>query len=242
VEGLIMVALQGAAQSMPETGKTIAELLGDIREGFANVMADHPLVTVALLVPVGIAFLLYGFRLYRWLVVIAYVGIGVVLGMAAALYLNVNQSAGIMIGAIILGVLAWPLHRVAWGVLGGVLFAWIFVEVAYMMDIRATMPLFLVGAVAFVAGIALTVLLLKPLIVVITSLVGATFVALAVLSLTRWWPALGGPVERVIDVRPYIPVVIVLVLAAVGSLLQLVDTGESRKKKKKKRKKSADDE
>ncbi|GAG28661.1 unnamed protein product, partial [marine sediment metagenome] len=182
-----------------------------------------------------------GFRLYRWLVVIAYVGIGVVLGMAAALYLNVNQSVGIMLGAIILGVLAWPLHRVAWGVLGGVLFAGIFVEVAYMMDIRATMPLFLVGAVAFVAGIALTVLLLKPLIVVITSLVGATFVALGVLSLTRWWPALGGPVERVIDVRPYIPVVIVLVLAAVGSLLQLVDTGASRKKKKKK-KKSADDE
>jgi len=233
-----MVALQGTAQSMPETGKTIAELL---TEPWANLLEYHPLTAAALLVPVGIAFLLYGFRLYRWLVVIAYVGIGVVLGMAAALYLNVNQSVGIMLGAIILGVLAWPLHRVAWGVLGGVLFAGIFVEVAYMMDIRATMPLFLVGAVAFVAGIALTVLLLKPLIVVITSLVGATFVALGVLSLTRWWPALGGPVERVIDVRPYIPVVIMLVLAAVGSLLQLVDTGASRKKKKK-RKKSADDE
>lgn len=237
-----MVALQDAAQAMPETGKTIAELMGDIQEGFANVMGDHPLAAAVLLVPAGIAFLLYGFRLYRWLVVIAYVGIGVVLGMAAALYLNVNQSVGIMLGAIILGVLAWPLHRVAWGVLGGILFAWVFVEVAYMMDIRATMPLFLVGAVAFVAGIALTVLLLKPLIVVITSLVGATFVALGVLSLTRWWPALGGPVERVIDMRPYIPVAIVLILAIVGSLLQLVDTGESRKKKKKKRKKSAGDE
>ncbi len=240
MEGPIMVALQGAAQAMPEAGKTIVELLGDIREGFANVMADHPLVTVALLVPVGIAFLLYGFRLYRWLVVIAYVGIGVVLGMAAALYLDFSQPAGIMLGAIILGVLAWPLHRAGWGVLGGALFAAIFVEVAYMMNIRATTPLILVGAVAFVAGIALTVLLLKPLIVVITSLVGATFVALGVLSLTRWWPALGGPVERVIDVRPYVPAVIVLVLAGVGSLLQLVDTGESRKKKKKK--KSADDE
>lgn len=235
-----MVALQGAAQAMPEAGKTIVELLGDIREGFANVMADHPLVTVALLVPVGIAFLLYGFRLYRWLVVIAYVGIGVVLGMAAALYLDFSQPAGIMLGAIILGVLAWPLHRAGWGVLGGALFAAIFVEVAYMMNIRATTPLILVGAVAFVAGIALTVLLLKPLIVVITSLVGATFVALGVLSLTRWWPALGGPVERVIDVRPYVPAVIVLVLAGVGSLLQLVDTDTSRKKKRKK--KSSDNE
>ncbi len=232
-----MVALQGAAQAMPETGKPIAELL---TEPWANLLEYHPLSAAVLLVPVGIAFLLYGFRLYRWLVVIAYVGIGVVAGMAAAVYLNVNQSVGIMIGAIILGVLAWPLHRAAWGVLGGVVFAAIFVEVAYVMNIRATTALLLVGAVAFVAGIALTVLLLKPLIVVITSLVGATFVALGVLSLTRWWPALGGPVERVIDVRPYIPVVIVLILAGVGSMLQLVDTGESRKKKKKK-KKSADD-
>ena len=236
-----MVALQGAAQAMPETGKPIAELLGDIQEGFANVMGDHPLAAAVLLVPVGIAFLLYGFRLYRWLVVIAYVGIGVVVGMAAAVYLDFSQPAGIMIGAIILGVSAWPLNRAAWGVLGGVLFAAIFVEVAYVMNIRATTALFLVGAVAFVAGIALTVLLLKPLIVVITSLVGATFVALGVLSLTRWWPALGGPVERVIDVRPYIPVAIVLILAVVGSMLQLVDTGASRKKKKK-RKKAADDE
>ena len=230
-----MVALQGAAPSMPETGKTIAELLGDIREGFANVMADHPLVTLALLVPVGIAFLLYGFRLYRWLVVIAYVGIGVVLGMAAALYLNVNQSVGIMLGAIILGVLAWPLHRAAWGVLGGIAFAVIFVEVADVIGIEGRTPVFLIGAVALVAGIALTVLIMKPLIVVMTSLVGGTFLTLGALSLTTLWPTLGGPVDRVIAARRYIPVVIVLLLAGVGSILQLLDTSETKKKKKKKK-------
>ncbi|KPK47071.1 MAG: hypothetical protein AMK72_08905 [Planctomycetes bacterium SM23_25] len=231
-----MVALQSAAQALPDAGRPMADLL---LEPWANLLKYHPLVAAVLLVPVGIAFLLYGFRLYRWLVVIAYVGIGVVVGMAAALYLDFSQPAGIMVGAIVLGVLAWPLHRVAWGILGGVLFAVIFVEVADVIEIRGSTPLFLIGAVAFVAGMALTVLLMKPLIVVITSLVGATFVAVGTLSLTMAWPTLGGPVDRVINARPYVPVVIVLLLAFVGSILQLIDTGDSKKKRKKQR--SSDD-
>jgi len=233
-----MVALERAAAALPDAGRPMADLL---MEPWANLLEYHPMAAAVLLVPVGIAFLLYGFRLYRWLVVLAYVGIGVVLGMAAALYLEFSQPAGIMVGAVVLGVLAWPLHRAAWGILGGLLFAVIFVEVADVVNIRGATPLVLVGAVAFIAGVALTVLLMKPLIVVITSLVGAVFVALGTLSLTKWWPPVGDPVERVIDARPYMPVVIVLFLAAVGSVLQVLDTAES-KKKKKKRKKGGDDE
>ena len=237
-----MVALDSAAQALPDGGEPLADLLGDIREGFANVMGDYPVVTVALLVPVGVAFLLYGFRLYRWLVVLAYVGIGVFLGMAAALYLGFSQPVGIMVGAVLLGVLAWPLHRAACGLLGGMLFAAIFIEIAGLMEIHGTMPLLLIGGVALVAGIALTVLVMKPLIVVMTSLAGALLVSLGTFYLTLLWPAIGGPVNRVIDARAYIPVVVVLLLAAVGSVLQILDTAESRKKKTKKKKKGAGDD
>ncbi len=233
-----MVALESAAAALPEAAKPIAELLA---EPWKNLLEYHPLAAAVLVIPVGIAFLLYGFRLYRWLVVIVYVGIGVVLGMAAALYLDFSQPVGIMAGAIVLGVLAWPLHRAAWGVLGGIIFAVIFVEVADVIGIKGGTPLFLIGAVALVAGIALTVLIMKPLIVVMTSLVGGTFLALGALSLTTLWPTLGGPVDRVIEARRYVPVVIVLLLAAVGSILQLLDTSETKKKKKKK-KKAEDDE
>jgi len=235
-----MVALERAAAALPDAGKPMADLL---MEPWANLLEYHPMAAAVLLVPVGIAFLLYGFRLYRWLVVLAYVGIGVVLGMAAALYLDFSEPAGIMVGAVVLGVLAWPLHRAAWGLLGGMLFAVIFVEIADVVNIRGATPLVLVGVVAFIAGVALTVLLMKPLIVVITSLVGAMFLALGTVSLTEWWPLVGDPVGRVIAARRYIPVAIVLLLAAVGSVLQVLDTAESRKKKKKKkRKKGGDDE
>jgi len=230
-----MVALDSAAQALPDGGEPMADLLGDIRDGLANVMGDYPVATVALLVPVGVAFLLYGFRLYRWLVVLAYVGIGVLLGMAAALYLGFSQPVGIMVGAVLLGVLAWPLHRAACGLLGGMLFAVIFIEIAGVMEIHGITPLLLIGGVALVAGIALTVLVMKPLIVVMTSLAGASLVSLGTFYLTLLWPAIGGPVNRVIHARAYIPVVVVLLLAAVGSVLQILDTAESRKKKTKKK-------
>lgn len=225
-----MVSLAGNAQALPEAARPMAEML---MEPWENLLHYHPLMAAALLMPVGIAFLLYGFRLYRWLVVIAYVGIGVVLGMAAAAFFNFNQSVGIIAGAILLGVLAWPLHRAGWGVLGGILFAVVFREVAAVMGIEGWLPLALISVVAFLAGVALTVLLLKPLIVLITSLVGGTFLALGALSLAALWPALGGPVEKAIDARPYVPVVVVLVLAVVGSMLQVVDTARGRSKKRK---------
>ena len=234
-----MVALESTTQTLPEAGRPIAEVLW---EPWQNLLEYHPFAAAVLLVPVGIAFLLYGFRLYRWLVVIAYVGIGVVVGMAAATYFDFNQSVGIVIGSIVLGVLAWPLHRAAWGLLGGIIFAVVFWGISDVIGVEGQTPLFLIRAVAFVAGVALTILLLKPLIVVITSLVGGTFLVLGVLSLANRWPALGGPVERVIHVRPYIPVIIMLLLAAVGSMLQVLDTNESRKKKRKKRKRSDDDD
>lgn len=225
-----MVPLAGDAQALPEVGRPMAEML---MEPWENLLHYHPLMAAVLLIPVGIAFLLYGYRLYRWLVVIAYVGIGVVLGMAAAAYLGFNQSVGIMAGAIVLGVLAWPLHRAGWGLLGGILFAIVFREVSAVMGMEGQLQLALIGAVAFLVGVVLTVLLLKPLIVVITSVVGGTLLALGALSLVALWPALGGPVEKAIDARLYLPVFIVLVLAAVGSLLQILDSARGRSKRRK---------
>jgi len=225
-----MLALSSAASPAVEpSGPTFDSAF---IEPWRNLYESHPAVAAAILVPVGLAFLLWGFRLYRWLVVLAYVGIGIMLGLAAAEYFAFNPSVGIMVGAIVLGVLAWPLHRLGWGLLGGLVFATALVAAASLLGIESRLHLALIGVVAFVAGVGVTLLLMKPIIIVITALGGAGLVAAGVLRLTMLWPVPWGPISRTLDARPYVFAVIVLVLAAVGSVLQVFDTAKKKKKKR----------
>jgi len=191
------------------------------------------LVAMAILsVLAGLAFLVWGFRLYRWLVVLMFVVIGIAVGIEAANYFGFSQSIGIVAGAVVLGVLAWPLHRAGWGMVGGIVFVLVFTGFAAYVGIEGRLELILIAVVAFVAGAAVTMLVMKPLIIVITSLVGASALTEGTVALTMLWPSVGAAVIRVMETRPYILAIATLVLAAVGSAMQVVDT--SRKKKKKK--------
>jgi hypothetical protein len=180
----------------------------------------------------GVAFLVWGFRLYRWLVVLIFVVIGVAAGIEASSYFAFNQSIGIIAGAVLLGVLAWPAHRLGWGLVGGVVFALVLAGFASLMGIEGRVELLLIGVVAFVAGAAVTLLLMKPLIIVITALVGAALLTQGTVAMTLLWPSVGTTVVRAMETRPYIPMVAALVLAAVGSAMQVVDTNAKKKKKK----------
>jgi len=51
-------------------------------------------------------------------------------------------------------------------------------------------------------------------------------------ALTLLWPSVGAAVIRVMETRPYILMIVTLVLAGVGSAMQVLDTGEKKKKKK----------
>ena len=55
----------------------------------------HPLEAGLLLVPLGLVFLLYGFRLYKWLVSVVFAGIGASVGAALAL----AGAAGLALGS-----------------------------------------------------------------------------------------------------------------------------------------------
>jgi len=180
----------------------------------------------------GLAFLVWGFRLYRWLVVLMFVVIGIVVGIELANYFGFSQSIGIVAGAVVLGVVAWPLHRVGWGMLGGIVFSVVFAGFAAYAGIEGRLELILIAVVAFVAGAAVTMLLMKPLIIVITSLVGASVLTEGTVALTMLWPSVGAAVIRVMETRSYILMIVTLVLAAVGSAMQVFDTSEKKKKQR----------
>ncbi len=104
--------------------------------------------------------------------------------------------------------------------------------VAGELGIQGHVQLILIAVVAFAAGSALTVLLMRPLIVIITSLVGAVCVTEGAFRLTMAWPALGGPILRATQARPYLIVIAMLILAAVGSAMQVYDASGKKKKRK----------
>jgi len=220
------------AQTQPAEPALEPPLLDAITEPALTVYEQHPVVAVLVLVLVGLAFLLWGYRLYRWLVVLACVGLGAVLGLMAATYLEVGQTIPIAIGSVVLGVLAWPLHRLAWGLLGGVVFSMAAAGVAAYLAVEDQVHLILISVGGFVVGSALTVLLLKPLIIVITSLVGALFVAVGTLRLITLWPEVGDPILRTIDAHAILAAGAVLVLAAVGSAMQMFGAADKERKKR----------
>ena len=199
--------------------------------------ALHPLEAGLLLVPVGLVFLLYGFKLYKWLVSVVYAGIGSAAGAALAVYLGWDVILGTIAGALLLGLLAWPLHRVGWGLLGGALFGGAAVLLMRMQTPNVTY-IAAVAGVAFIGGFILTFVLMRPLIILVTSIIGAAVVVQGALRLTLIQPAFGDPVCSTLEAKPYLLAILVAVPALLGFILQWRDKGGKAAAKKKKAEKA----
>jgi len=228
-----MLAAAAGAEGGPPTYMTPEEAVGEFVRMCESLSFGWQVAVGVIAALAGVAFLVWGYRLYRWLVVLIFVAIGIVAGMEAALALEFNQTIGIVAGSVLLGVLAWPAHRLGWGLVGGVVFALVLTGFASLMGIEGQVELALIGIVAFVAGAAVTLLLMKPLIIVITSLVGAALLVQGTMALVMLWPSVAKAVTRAVETRPYIVAVAGLVLASVGSAMQVLDTSGKKKKKKK---------
>jgi len=179
-----------------------------------------PAEAAILFIPIGLVFLLFGFRLYKWLVMVVYAGIGSIVGLAVAAYLGWSALLVMMAGSIVLGLLAWPLHRIGWGLLGGVLLGGL---AALLVRGRTENVVLIVGAavIAFAAGLVLAMMLLRPLITGITSLIGAGLLvqgAVALAMLIK--PSVGGPIASFLEARWYALAAVVGVLAILGFALQ----------------------
>jgi hypothetical protein len=216
------------AAAAPSQGNVVEDFAAQVWE---QLPAGYDLETAIVLVPLGLAFLLYGFRMYRWLVVVAYAAVGAVAGLMAAQWFGVSGLVCGILGAIVLGILAWPLHRLGWGLLGGGLFGAAAVGLAGTAGVQGQVLLALIGTVAFLGGMLLTMLVMKPIIILVTSVLGASALAAGVVRLLELWPAVGNPVGATFRTKPYLPALAIAILAAVGLVLQVIDTGAAGRKK-----------
>lgn len=224
-----MLAIGAMAAAAPSSQASVVQDFA--AQVWERLPSGHALEAAVVLVPLGLAFLLYGFRMYRWLVVVAYAAVGAVAGLLAAQWIGFSGLVCGIVGAIVLGILAWPLHRLGWGLLGGGLFGAAAVALAGTAGVQGQVSLALIGTVAFLGGMLLTMLVMKPIIILVTSVLGASALAAGVVRLLELWPAVGDPVAAVLRTKPYLPALAIGILAAVGLVLQVIDTGAAGRKK-----------
>lgn len=208
-----------------------------MRDACDRFHALSPLEAGLLLVPMGLVFLLYGFKLYKLLVSLVFAGIGAGLGGALAAGVGWSAMLGMIAGALVLGLLAWPLHRIAWGLLGGAILGG---AAVLLVSARSQDPILLaiVATVIFAGGFILTLLVMRPLIILVTAILGAAVLVQAILRLSLLWPSFGDPVAAMLQAKPYLLALLVALAAALGFLLQWRDTGGKAKAAAKKKKAS----
>lgn len=127
----------------------------------------------------GVLFLLLGWRMHRLSLAAFGLALGALLGQLAARWLQVDKLWGLMSGGLIFAVLSGPLYRAAVFLLAGLA-----VGVLAGEGFRLLVPggFWFGFAPGFLVGGVLSLWLLRPLVILSTSLLGA---------LALWW---GGAV------------------------------------------------
>jgi hypothetical protein len=186
-----------------------------------RLAAADPLLLALVMVILGAGFLVFGYPLYRFLVVVIFAVAGFFVGIAAAAALGIDSLFGMIAGPLVLGLLAWPLVRAAWATVGGGAFAMVFVGYAMASGVAAQSYLYLIGGVSFATGCVMTYMLVRPLIIIVTSVSGAVLLVNATVTiLTRIDPSMEASVALPMKEHPWILVLAVAPVAAAGMLIQ----------------------
>lgn len=199
------------------------------------IQALHPLYAIGLGVA-GLIYLLWGWRIFRLLVVVNAALIGAFLGGVLSVRLGYPGQwwIGLAAGAGLLGLLAWPLMRSFVGISGGVIGA-----VAGLVVWEQMVPVFgpkewvshaWIGAVigALVVGL-LAFAVLRLCVIVFTAGQGALAVTTAGMALLLKNPTLQTPLRTVALEEPHRLLLVVLGLTVGGILLQCAGLARKRK-------------
>jgi hypothetical protein len=231
-----------AAETVPSLDQAFGGQSPDAiaQDLWQRMITQHPLEMGLVFLVLGLVFLLYGYKLYKILVSVVFAGVGGIGGVVLGAYLGAPGWLLGLIGAIVLGILAWPLFRIGWGILGGAVFAAIALPMAVAMTNSPVLGYTLAG-VAFIAGMVLTIMLMRPLIIISTSISGAATLVEGVLLMLIRWPSAGDPIRAELESKPYLFVVLVALPAVLGAVLQWRDTSGTRPAAKKSGRKADDD-
>jgi hypothetical protein len=172
----------------------------------------------ALLILLGVVYLLFGFNLFKFVVVLNAACIGLVVGLVAADKSGIKLPVAIVC-AIIAGAVTWPLMKWAVAVMGGTFGALVGVTVWRVVDLDPAYAWSgaMIGLVAF--GL-LCFILFRGCVMMYTSFQGSVMLIFGILGLLLKYQDLAPRLGTYLVQRPFLLPMCVFVPTVIGMMYQ----------------------
>lgn len=182
----------------------------------------------ALMIIMGIVYLLFGFQLYRMLVLTNAIAVGAIVAGA------IGEKSGAMVpcaiaGGVLAGAVAWPATKYAVAVMGGFYGALVAATLWRLagQEARFTWAGAMTGAVA---GGLLCFIVFHYCVMAYTSLQGATMLIFGILGLMLKYQDIAPKVGNYLSLRPFVLPLFVFIPTVLGTMFQQHGAGPMKPK------------
>ena len=189
-------------------------------DSFWNYITTLNCVEAVTFISFGVVCLMYGWRVFKILVVISFGLLGLFLGFSVTnkiVGLN-NQAAGGIIGMCLFGILSIPMMRWAVSILGAIAGGVLSSSIWYASGL--TERYIWAGAlIGMVAGGMISFIVFKIAVILFSSLSGACLIVVGSLALLYIYPPTSARLEEVFSKKWFLPTIL-LAPTLIGLILQ----------------------
>ena len=190
-------------------------------ESFWNYIITLDKVEAVTFISFGVVCLMYGWRVFKILVVISFALLGLFMGFSVTdkiVGLN-NQLAGGLVGMGLLGILSIPLMRWSVCVLGAVAGGILSSSIWYATPLSEKY-IWAGALIGMVAGGMISFIVFKVAVILFSSLSGASLIVVGSLALLYRHPPTSARVEEIIFTKQWFLPTILLAPTLIGLVLQ----------------------
>ncbi len=190
-------------------------------ESFWNYITTLNRVEAVTFISFGVVCLMYGWRVFKILVVISFALLGLFMGFSVTdkiVGLN-NQLAGGLVGMCLLGILSIPAMRWAVSALGAVAGGILSSSIWYASGL--TERYIWAGAlIGMVAGGMISFIVFKVAVILFSSLSGASLILVGTLALLYIYPGTSARLEEIVFTKKWFLPTILIGTTFIGLVLQ----------------------
>lgn len=209
------------AQAVESASSSAAEEAFVPMESFWNYITSLDKVEAVTFISFGVVCLMYGWRVFKILVVISFTLLGLFLGISVTnmiVGLN-NHFVGGVVGMCVLGILSIPLMRYAVCILGALAGGILTSSIWYATPL-AERYIWAGALIGMVAGGMISFIIFKVAVILFSSLTGASLIVVGSLALLYIYPGTSARLEQILFTKQWFLPTLLIAPTLIGLVLQ----------------------